>query len=197
MRRPRTGAGGSSGSTCRSRWGRPGRSSRRGGRSGRARGGPGRGRCSRRRPASNSIGAAVPVRAATARRACRRPSAARSIRRRSGRRPPRRAGSCEWTFASLRIGSEMPREHRVEGEQVFDRHRLDGELELEQAEVEEDRLLQHEVRARPAGRSRRSSSDEHLQHRVGHGVDHGDPDALLVQALGLEEEPPALVALAW
>ena len=38
-------------------------------------------------------------------------------------------------------------EHGVERQQVLDRHRLGSELEPEQTEVQEDRLVQDQVRA--------------------------------------------------
>ena len=82
-------------------------------------------------------------------------------------------------------------QHGVERQQVLDRHRLRGELEPEDPQVQEDRPVQDQVRA---GQQRDGDGRErqHLEHRVGHGVDHGHPDALLVQVLGLAEEPPPL-----
>ena len=58
----------------------------------------------------------------------------------------------ECTFDNLRIGSDTPARHRIKRQQVFDHHRLDGKLELERAEVQEDRAA-CSTRYEPASRA--------------------------------------------
>ena len=82
----------------------------------------------------------------------------------------------------------------VERQQVLDRHRLGGELEPEEPQLQVDRPVQDQVRAGQQRDGHRRQR-QHLQDRVGHGVDHGHADALAVQVLGLVEEPAALDAL--
>ena len=91
-----------------------------------------------------------------------------------------------------RVGD--PAEHRVERQQVLDLDRPRGELELEQAEVDRHRVVQDEIGPREEG-NRYGRQRQGLEDRVGQGVDHRHSDALFVQALGLQEEPPAFVPL--
>ena len=84
-------------------------------------------------------------------------------------------------------------EHGVEGEEILDHHGLGGELDLEEAEVEEGGLVQDEVGAGQEGDGD-GGEGEHFEDGVGEGVDLGDADAFSVEALGFEEEASAFVA---
>ena len=90
-----------------------------------------------------------------------------------------------------RVGSTG--QHGVESQQLLDRHDLRGKLDLERAQAEVDRLLEDQVRTRQEGDGDRDQS-QHLEDRIGHGVDHRHPDRLAVEVLGLDEEPSPLDA---
>ena len=84
-------------------------------------------------------------------------------------------------------------EHGVKGQQLLDGHDLSRELDLERAKLEEDGLIEHQIRAGQKRDGHRHQG-QHFQNRVGHGVDHRHPDRLAVEVLGLDEESPALDA---
>ncbi len=108
----------------------------------------------------------------------------------------RRRGALDFRVDIRQLADRIGRrgQHRVEGEQVLDRHRLGGKLKAKKSKVQVNRLVEHKVRAGEQSDDNGGKS-EHFEDRVAHRVDHRDSDALAVEVLCLVEESSALYSL--